>query len=305
MAWLHQFVKAFITWCQNSIKTFHGVLTLVGLTTGLFYLPVWLGYLVPRAIEGKVGGVLIACMLALAGFKLWQKRLVLKRIKATEDDRFLGHLLILVGTIAFPWLRFAMWPQAVAWIIILLGIAISTWGVSMPFRFPLATFFIALTAYPRMGLISRFVWELITPSEWLESTMAWTTGTALRWIGFPATQSGKFISFPEGSVEVGWGCNGLDMAITIAAVGLFLGIFYKQKPSQTLISMLVAAALAFIFNIPRLMLVVVAYVYWGMGWFKFWHGFWGGQIFVSILLTIYYYALMAMIDKKRFFAENK
>ncbi|WP_404790752.1 cyanoexosortase C [Altericista sp. CCNU0014] len=299
MAWLAQLQKTTHIWLQKSVKTFHGILVLIGLTIGLCYLPTWLGYLIPQALRGKVGGVLIACMLALAGFEVWQKRQHLRNLKASRESRAIGHLLIVAGVVFFPWCLFAMWPQSLVWLAILVGIALSTWGSAVFIRFPLPSFFIALTVYPRIGIISRFVWELLTPSGWLENTMAWITGLTLRWMGFPATQSGSLIEFPEGSVKVGWGCNGLDMAITIAAIGLFLGIVYKQKPLQTMVSMLVASILAMLFNIPRLMLVTVAYVYWGKGWFDFWHGFWGGQIFVGILLTIYYYALMAMIDHQK------
>ncbi len=298
MAWHHHIGTSFKVWIQNSIKTFHGSLVLIGLTIGLCYLPIWLGYLIPQALRGKVGGVLIACMLLLAGIELWQHRQHFKRLTASKENRLIGHLLIILGTLLFPWCRFAIWPQALIWLTILFGITLSKWGAGVFVRFPLPSFFIALTVYPRIGIISRFIWELLTPAQWLERTMAWTATIALQWIGFPATQSGMLINFPEGAVEVGWGCNGLDMAITMAAVGLFLGIFYKQQPAETMVSMLVAAVLALLFNIPRLMLVAVAYVYWGEGWFKFWHGFWGGQIFVGILLTIYYYALMAMIENQ-------
>ena len=153
------------------------------------------------------------------------------------------------------------------------------------------TFFIGLTVYPRIGLISRFVWELFTPYQGLEKAMAWGATLAMRGIGFPAVREGIHITFPEGAVEVGWGCNGLDMAITLAAAGLFMGILYKQPRNQMIVLISVAVLVAFLANIPRLMLVTIASVYWGPEWFDFWHGFWGGQIFSGVLFTLYYYVV--------------
>ena len=163
--------------------------------------------------------------------------------------------------------------------------------------FLMPTFFVGLTVYPRIGLISRSVWELFVPYQTLEKTMASIASVGMRAIGFPATQQGVFITFPEGAVEVGWGCNGLDMAITIAAAGLFMGLLYKQKRSQMIGLISAAIVITLLANIPRLMLVTIAHVYWGPWWFHFWHGFWGGQIFSGVLFTIYYYVVEALVNR--------
>ncbi|PSN19039.1 exosortase/archaeosortase family protein, partial [filamentous cyanobacterium CCP5] len=160
-------------------------------------------------------------------------------------------------------------------------------------------FFIGLTTYPRVGLITRGLWDFFTPYQFLETNMAAVASFAMRIIGFPATQEGVYITFPEGAVEVGWGCNGLDMALSIAATGLFMGILYKQQRVQMVMLIAIAAFISLLFNIPRLMLVTIAHVYWGPWWFNFWHGFWGGQIFVGLLLTVYYYVMMALIDNTK------
>ena len=127
--------------------------------------------------------------------------------------------------------------------------------------------------------------------------MASVASVGMRAIGFPATQQGVFITFPEGAVEVGWGCNGLDMAITIAAAGLFMGLLYKQERSQMTWLIAIAVVITLAANIPRLMLVTIAHVYWGPWWFHFWHGFWGGQIFSGVLFTIYYYVVEALVNR--------
>ena len=290
MMWKPQ-VNAVHSYCQQAIKTNHGRFVLIGLSVGLVYLPVWLGYLVPRALRGKIGWFLVLSMLFLAGLELWSKRQTLARLSASEEDRLIGYMLIGSGVLLFPFCRFAIWPQALLWLLILVGIVCSTWGLAFFRWFLVPAFFVGITVYPRIGLISRSLWELFTPPQFLEKTMAWGGTLAMQAIGFPATQEGVFITFPEGAVEVGWGCNGLDMAITIVAAGVFMGLIYEQKKSQVIWLVLTAAAIALLANIPRLMLVTIAHVYWGAGWFKFWHGFWGGQIFSSILFTIYYYVV--------------
>ena len=298
MAWQQQLGSTLYSRLQQALKTNHGRFSLVGLSIGLFYLPAWLGYLVPQALKGKIGWFLILSMLFLAGWELWSKRQTLEQLEASEEDRLLGYLLIASGVILFPFCRFAIWPQSLLWLLILVGIIFSNWGVIFFYRFMIPTFFVGLTVYPRIGLISRFVWELLTPPQFLEKTMAWISTLAMRSIGFPAANEGVFITFPEGAVEVGWGCNGLDMAITVAAAGLFMGLMYKQKRSQMTWLILASAVISLIANVPRLMLVTIAHVYWGPWWFHFWHGFWGGQIFSGILFTIYYYVAEALMSKQ-------
>lgn len=276
---------------QRALTSNQGRFSLLGLSVGLFYLPVWLGYLIPRVLKGKIGWFLIVSMLALAGLELWKKRSVLARLESAEEDRLLGYLLIGSGVVLFPFCRFAIWPQSLLWLLILVGVVLSLWGAAFFRLFMLPTFFIGLTVYPRIGLISRFLWELFVPYEGLEKAMAWGATLGMQRIGFPAVNEGIFITFPEGAVEVGWGCNGLDMAITLAAAGLFMGILYKQPRNQMVALISLAVAVAFVANIPRLMLVTIAHVYWGPGWFEFWHGFWGGQIFSGVLFTLYYYAV--------------
>ena len=59
------------------------------------------------------------------------------------------------------------------------------------------------------------------------------------------------------------------MAITIAAAGLFMGLLYKQKRTQMIWLTGLGAMIALLANVPRLMLVTIAHVYWGEWWFTF------------------------------------
>ena len=284
---------------SQAAKSHHGRFILLGLLVGLVYLPQWIGYLLPRALKGKTGWFLILCMLCMTGFDLWTKRALLTRFQASEEDRWLGYALIIVGVLIFPFCRFALWSQALVWLAVLVGIAIATWGLRFLYHFPAATFFVSLTVYPRVGLISRGLWDFFTPHLFLEKNMAQVSSWAMRGIGFDAMPQGRFIFFPEGSVEVGWGCNGLDMAITLALAGLFMGLIYRQKRSDMVWMIALAVLVSLLANIPRLILVTIAYVYWGAQWFHFWHGFWGGQIFSGMLFTIYYYWMTARIEQEK------
>ena len=298
-SWRQQISSALYSHLQRALKNNHGRVVLVGLLIGLAYLPAWLGYLIPQALKGKIGWFLIFGMLSLAILELWNQRKMLEQLEASEEDRLLGYLLVGSSTVLFPFCRFAIWPQALLWLMILIGIVCMTWGISFFRRFMLPTFFVGLTVYPRIGIISRFVWELFFSYQSLEKAMASATSVVMQGIGFPATQQGAFIILPEGAVEVGWGCNGLDMAITIAAAGLFMGLLHKQKRRQMIWLISAAVVVALIVNIPRLILMTLAHVYWGEWWFHFWHGFWGGQIFSGVLFTVYYYITMALIERQR------
>ncbi|MEN8447569.1 MAG: cyanoexosortase C, partial [Cyanobacteria bacterium J06555_13] len=285
------------SWLQESIRTNHGRIVLIGLSIGLIYLPQWIGYFLPRITSGKIGWFLALSLLGMAGIEIWTKRRILKSMSASEEDRWLGYALIIAGVALFPFCRFALWSQAMIWLAILVGIATCTWGLRFFLKFAIPTFFISLTVYPRVGLISRNLWDFFTPPLFLEKAMSWATSTILINFGFQAQQSEQFILFPEGAVEIGWGCNGLDMAITVALAALLMGLFYKQNRYQMIWLITCAVVISLLANIPRLILVTLAYVYWGPGWFKFWHGFWGGQIFSGVLFTAYYYIALALINR--------
>jgi exosortase/archaeosortase family protein len=88
------------------------------------------------------------------------------------------------------------------------------------------------------------------------------------------------------------------MATIIAAASLVLGIMLKQSAPKVTLMVVIGIVLALIFNIPRIMLMAVSEAYWGDAAFEFWHGFWGGQIFSTILFTVYYYVVMALVKRR-------
>lgn len=279
-----------------SLKTTHNRILTSGLLVVLCYVSYWFGGVLLRSFNGS-SGILLITAIGFALHNLWQQRQQLTQMTAPTEDRLLGHLLIIGGVIAFPFCPFGSLPQAVVCLFILAGVACSCWSVAFFAAYPLATCLICVGLLPKLTVISKSFWQAFMPPHLLESLMAWSGSLALRAIGQPAIATDVIISLPKGAVEVGWGCNGFNMAVTMAVASLVLGLFLKQRRSTIINMMLVGALLALLFNIPRIMLVTLAAVYWGEDWFHFWHSSWGSQIFVSVLFTIYYYVIMAVIKR--------
>lgn len=280
------------------IKDVHGRIVLCGLFVGLCYLPTWLGFLFHRMGKGSSSLVLLLAIVYLGLQELWKQRRQLAKSQVSDEDRLLGHTLILASAILFPFCRFAIWSQALLWLLVLIGIACSSWGVGFFRRYTLPTALMGLSVYPRPGETAKILWEMFTPPRVLDHLTAWLGSGALQAIGQPARVTNEvFISLPTGSVEVGWGCNGFGMATNIAIGGLILGLFLKQSWFKIMLLMALGVVLALVLNIPRVMLVTYAAVYWGKYWFDFWHTSWGAQIFVAVLFTIYYYLVMAIVNR--------
>jgi exosortase/archaeosortase family protein len=242
---------------------------------------------------------LLLPLIFLGLYELWKQREELAAVTVPEEDRLLGHILILSGVILFPFCRFAVWSQSLLWLTILAGIACSSWGIGFFRRYLLSTVLMALAAYPRPGETAKILWETFTPPYLLNRLMAWAGALGLQAIGHSAkVVNDYYIALPGGAVEVGWGCNGFGMASNVAIAGLVLGLFLKQNWSKITTLMGIGVVLSLVFNVPRVMLVTLASVYWGRYWFKFWHDSWGAQIFVGIVFTVYYYAVMAIAKQR-------
>ncbi|MBU6229738.1 MAG: cyanoexosortase C [Cyanobacteria bacterium REEB459] len=284
---------------QAALATWHGYMILLGLTAGLIYLVAWAPRVVTRAAQGSAGFPLVVGCLAIGFHQLWKHRQRIAQLKASEADRAMGYLMIGGAVVLFPFCRFAIWPQAMLWVVILAGIAISSWGPRFFVHYRLPVMMALLTAYPQPAVFGRTVWAVLTPSGWLERAMAQAGAFGLRLMGQPAVAQAHFVILPpRGSVAVGEPCNGFSMALTIAATGLIMGILYQQKWHRIVLMMAMGIGLAFLFNVPRIMLLAYASVYWGKAVFDFWHNTWGAQIFSAVLFTVYYYGVMALIKKR-------
>jgi exosortase/archaeosortase family protein len=283
---------------RSSLRSFHSSLILLGLLIGLCYLPSWLTGLLNRGPQSADGLTLATCFVGLSFYLLWKQQPQFATLAASEEDRLLGYILIICGIILFPVCRFALWPQALLWALILVGITCCIWGLSFFRRHSLLVISTLITVYPRPTETARLLWQAVTPYEYLERGMAQAGAGALKLFGWQASAVESLVMFPEGAVDVDWGCNGFDMALTMMVAGLMMGLFLKQGWWQILGVMGIGVVAALLFNVPRVMLLAVASVYWGEVWFEFWHGPWGGQVFSAVLFTVYYYTIMAVTNPR-------
>lgn len=294
------FRQAAADWMRQAVQTTHGRMVLGGLVVGLCYFPVWLVDLVVRSHQGSTGLALVVGVLYLGFQNLWKHRRQLAELRASEEDQLIGHFLIGAAIVLFPFCRFALWSQALVWLIALVGIACSTWGAEFFWKYPLPSLLIPLSIYSRPGVTAKIVWLSITPSSHLlEGLMAWGGGLALQTIGQPAQVSGTVITLHESAARVEWGCNGFNMAFAMGVTGLLLGLFFEQSAIKTIALILVGIVLALLSNMVRIALVTLALAYWGQHWFNFWHSSWGAQIFIGILFTLYYYTVIPLLKKQK------
>jgi exosortase len=282
---------------QKSIKTSHTRLVACGLLMTAAYVPIWLINLAVRSVHGSAS-VLMAIMLALGGYRLWQKRQQISCIQASSDDQLLGHILIACGIVLSPLGFFSEWAQRLIIILILIGVALSSWGLSFFRQNALPTVLIGLGLFPQPTLVGKTLWQVFMPPKMLESWMAWSGAEGLKAIGHPVSQHGTVIVLAGKAVDVNWGCSGFDMATILAVASFVLGLFLKQSGPKIVLMIVVGIGLAFLANVPRIMLLAASEAYWGRSAFEFWHGPWGGQIFSATLFTIYYYVAMAIVKRK-------
>lgn len=282
---------------QQGLKTNHGRLVIVGLFVGLVFWPFWLYDILKGTLHGAASLLLLSAF-CLGLYQLWVQRSHLNKLRVSIDDRWLGHLIIIVGICAAPFCAFSEWSQKVVWLMILFGIAVSSWGFLFFSKHPASVFLIVAGLFPQPTTVGKAVWDVFTPPEMLERFMAWLGTIGLNLIGQKATVEQAIISLPAGSVLVDWGCSGYDLACIAAVASLLMALFFKQSFMRSVLIVLLGIVLALIANVPRIMLMSMASAYWGQDSFEFWHGFWGGQIFLSILFTVHYYAVMAIVKQK-------
>jgi exosortase/archaeosortase family protein len=287
---------------HESTRTAHNQIVSCGLlVVGLGYLPFRLGDILLRSLHGSSVALMLA-VLCLGVYQLWRKRGQLAKLNASEEDQFMGHVLVLSGSVLFPFCFSSMWAQTLICLIILGAIACSTWGLAF-FRvclLPASLISVGLT--PNPGIVGHALWQTFVPPLMLERFTAWLGFWGLRAINQPVQLEGDMISLHNGSlagsVQVSWGCTGFSMAMSVAVAGLLMGLFFKQPLTKVLLLMVAGIILALTLNIPRVVLLALAVAYWGDSYFRFWHEGLGTQIFSTVLFTIYYYAAMPLLKPK-------
>ncbi len=278
-----------------TVQTGHRRILWVGGFVGLIYLPILLGHWAVITSHGSSDPILNVGLMFLAISALWNERQRLEQWQAQEEDRWLGYLIALGSAALFPFFFKTISIQALLVALILAGSALSTWGLVFFRRFPLPTLMLMLSCYPDLGFFGVSFWRVLTPENLLENVTAWAGSMGLRAIGHAAVAQGALVTLPQGSVLVGSGCSGFTMAFTLAGCSALLGLFFRWRWPKTVGLMAFSIALALLLNVPRVMLLAIASIYWGKESFEFWHGPWGGQMFAMVMFTAYYYVVMALI----------
>ncbi len=286
---------------QRRVRSTHSRIVTCGILVCLCYLPTWLSTIVESIVQGSSATVLNFGFIYLGFHELWRKRRQLALYQSAEEDRLLGYLLILSGSAIFPLFLSSVSLQALLCLLILLGIVICTWGLTV-FRYYLVPLLLLLVSvYPRLVFAGDTLRMTLTANR-LESWMAWLGSLWFQALGQAAVAQGQVLSLSteliaEKSVKVGSGCSGFDMAFVLAGMGLMLGLWFQQPWLKTALLIVLGMTLALVFNVPRIMLLAIAVVYWGQASFDFWHEPIGGQIFSTLLLTFYYYGATALIHR--------
>lgn len=214
------------------------------------------------------------------------------------SDQMLGSLLIFGGAAAFIALYTIPAMQAIAVVMVGVGLLCTLKGLSFCFRHWLPLILITLGLYPTWRLILWDLWLAFTPPYTLETLMAIAGTQAIKLLGHPAVADGRFVNLAGKTVEVATGCNGFDMSVTLGATGLLIGLFFKRGWGAIAQLLGIGIATSMILNIPRIVLLVFAIVYWGEKSFQFWHGTIGGQIFSGLMFTLYYYIAMPIANRQ-------
>ena len=286
-----------LNWC---LSTYHGRVVAIGLIAGLIYLPTYISVLIRGIVGGSSTIVLNLGFLYLGLERLWRHRQELTEAKVLQDDRWIGYCMVLGGALWLPFSLHSVSLQAFLWMLVLIGLAWSSFTPQIFGRFPLASAFILISMYPDHAWLSNQIFKALTGPYLLENLMAWLGSIALQWMGYAAVTQGQFLYLPEGAIEVASGCTGFDMAVVLVGVSVIWGLFIQASGRRIAMAMITGIAIALILNIPRIVLLAFAAVYWGQASFDFWHGFWGGQIFATIMFTAYYYAATAIYSGKTF-----
>lgn len=282
---------------RHCFRSSHACIVTLGLAVGLIHLPFWLRDVVMGTLVGA-GSLLLLIAAAIGIYMVWQKREQLANLMPSDEDRWIGYCIIFSGIFVAPFCATAEWSQKILLMMILLGVAISSWGLSFFSQYPIPVFLIGLGLFPNGYAVSRDIWETFTPPYLLDNVMAAVSTFGLSLIGQNAENTGRVIDLSGKAVYVDWACNGFNLSAEVAVGSIILGLLLKQTLPKIVMLTSVGIALALIFNVPRIMLMAMANAYWGDEAFGFWHGLWGGQIFSCIVFTIYYYIVMAVVNQK-------
>ncbi len=284
----------------RSMRDRHSQIVAIGLLFILAYLPTWGRVIWDGIVNGRSDSVLNFGLIFLGLQTIHSQRAKLRELPSVGgDDRFLGYGLMLTAIVTFIFFHsvtFSTSFQALAIMLLLIGIAGSTWGLGFFAMFPLAISYLLIAIYPDTSFIAIRIARFFTSDDMMEQIMAYLGSVGLNVIGYKAIAEAALVKLPGGAVLVAPGCSGFDMAYTLVGCSFMFGVFMRVSWKRILALVVMGWTIAMVFNIPRIMLLSLASVYWGKASFDFWHGPIGGQIFSAVMFTIYYYVAMWLVE---------
>jgi exosortase len=295
--------KQTVSQIKQISSSIHGRIVLSGILLACCYLPTWGKISLTGMLNGHSDLFLQMGFVYLAGQTLWQNRTTIQTLKAQSAERLVGYMLLGCTIVMIPIVLSSSSLQAFLIMLLLSSLALSTWGITFFQLYPKAYIMLMMCIYPDWTFLADAIWDTTTPPEMLERFTAWLGSLGLQLMRYPAVATATNIRLPEGSVNVGSGCSGFDMALTLGIGGFILGQFLQLNRRSICAIMGIGVILALIANIPRVMLLAIASIHWGKASFDFWHGPIGGQLFSSVMFTIYYYIVMAIAKPPETFVK--
>jgi exosortase/archaeosortase family protein len=288
---------------ERSMRDRHSQIVAISMLFILAYLPTWGRVVWDGIVIGGSDSILNFGLCFLALQTIHTQRAKLRGLPSVGgDDRFLGYGLMLAAVVTFIFFHsISSSPsfQALAIMLLLIGIAASTWGLGFFALFPSASLYLLISVYPDTSFIAIRVCRFFTSENMLEQVMAVLGSIGLNLIGYKAIAEAALVKLPEGSVLVAAGCSGFDMAYTLVGCSFLFGVFMHVSWKRILALMVMGWTIAMVFNVPRIMLLTLASVHWGKASFEFWHGTIGGQIFSMVMFTVYYYVAMWLVEPRK------
>ncbi len=210
----------------------------------------------------------------VCGFLIWRKR---KALCATPiKPSLMGLPILIVGLILHVVSRLLKinFIDYLSIIVVLEGIILYLWGkqINRQLLFPLL-FLIFMLPLPSVVIIGiSFKMKIFAASV--------ATNLAHK-LGIPAMRGGSTIYLPNGLMEVGDPCSGLRSLISLLALGAIFTQFINGSIWQKVTLFCIAAPVAFVSNMLRILgLVVVYYVYGEKVALGFFHDLSGMLVFV-------------------------
>ena len=277
-----------------SNRTNRNRIVALGLVICLCYLPTWLRFIGVALAKGSSFPILNLGFLFFGIQALLQYRKSADSLELLPEDQLLASLAVIMGGVVFFVSLDSASFQSLGCAIAVAGMLFLSLGWGLFSSYPLKLTLLFTSIYPDLTYILNQI-RVWTTGEFMERVAASLGSLGLNLLGQSSSVDGILVFLGEGSVKVASGCSGFDMAVPIAGFAFMLGLFFHLKWTKTLLLIIVGVALALLLNIPRIMVLANAAVYWGEDSFYFWHDSWGAQVFSGILFTIYYYVAMPII----------